>query len=136
MKIIMIVDDDSAGQRLLSYRLKISFNSLPERDKAMPEIIQAEDAKHAWELLTRESINPDMMVIDYKMPGMNGLDLVATIKANLPQLKPEIVLFTDYLPIEEEATKRWGCHFIPKGIGGKGEKEIFRLAAEKGLFTP
>ena len=67
----MIVDDEKDGRELLIYYISLA---LP--DKVMPEFVEAKDASHAWHLLIQDKIAPDLMVIDFQMPGMNGDQLI------------------------------------------------------------
>ena len=76
MKTIMIVDDEKDGRELLIYYIKRLFESLALPDKVMPEFVEAKDASHAWHLLIQDKIAPDLMVIDFQMPGMNGDQLI------------------------------------------------------------
>jgi len=131
MKKIMIVDDEQDIRELLVRYLKMLFNGLKATDKALPEFIEACDASQAWLMLVQEKIIPDLMIVDFQMPGMNGDQLIVKIRDEL-DLRPEIVLHSDHFLAEDRA-QEIGCHFVPKG---GGEKIIFNLALESGIFSP
>jgi DNA-binding NarL/FixJ family response regulator len=74
---IIIVDDD---ENLIS-GLKRSL-----RDKSdVWDIQYAKSAKDAVALLASKKY--DLIVTDYKMPGMDGLDLLIHVKESYPQMK-------------------------------------------------
>jgi len=47
----------------------------------------AEDA-----FVALKSIKPDILIIDYKLPGMNGIELFEAVKADLPADTKSIIL--------------------------------------------
>jgi two-component system chemotaxis response regulator CheY len=50
------------------------------------EITEAEDGQAAWEALEATEEIPDLALIDWNMPRMNGLELVSKIRAE-PRLR-------------------------------------------------
>ena len=131
MKTIMIVDDDQFVRENLIYSIKFFFELLTVSSKVMPEFVEAKNGSQAWYFLTEDKIVPDLMIVDFQMPGMNGDHLIDKIQKEL-ELNSEIAIHSGYFPAEAEA-QRLGCRFIPK-LGG--EKKIFDLALEMGLFVP
>lgn len=82
MKPIWIVDDDPSIRFVLEKALARA--ALPTRSFANPrEVLSALDASGAEA--------PGVLVSDIRMPGGNGLELLATVKQRLPQL-PVIVM--------------------------------------------
>ena len=69
MKVI-IADDDSVSRQLLSGIL----------NKAGHDVLEASDGSEAWELLQKNNAN--MLIIDWMMPGMNGLELCSKVRQN------------------------------------------------------
>ncbi|AMP69698.1 response regulator transcription factor [Ralstonia solanacearum] len=53
---------------------------------------EAKDGREACQLAI--SLIPDLVLTDLSMPGMNGIDMVATIKRRLPQIR--VVVLTVY----------------------------------------
>lgn len=60
------------------------------------DVLLARDGKSALELYEREKQAISLMVIDWRMPGMDGLELVNTIKANNTESIPSIVMVTAF----------------------------------------
>lgn len=60
------------------------------------KVFAAADGEEALGVLGRETV--DVVVLDYKMPGMNGLDMVRAIK----DLKPlvEVIMLTGHANME------------------------------------
>jgi DNA-binding NarL/FixJ family response regulator len=75
--------------------------------------------------------DPQVVVVDYAMPGINGIDTARTIRAERPD--QAIILYTAYLDpdVEREATKA-GVSLCVGKIEGLTtlERDIRRLAGE------
>jgi len=81
----VFIADDSAVVR---ERLKEMLSELPEI-----EIIgQAEDGFQATKLI--EKLNPDVVILDIRMPRGNGIDALQNIKKNNPTIT--VIMLTNY----------------------------------------
>jgi len=67
---VLIVDDDERQRRSIALSLRASHRVF----------VEAADADEALDLATRES--PDIIVTDYHMPGVDGVELVRRLRAN------------------------------------------------------
>jgi DNA-binding NarL/FixJ family response regulator len=75
--------------------------------------------------------NPDVVVMDYKMPGMNGLAAAKAIRAARPE--QSIILYTAYLdPILESQAREAGVAMCVGKVAGLRdlERNIFELARD------
>ncbi len=74
---------------------------------------EAVDGKEALEKVT--TFLPELVFMDIRLPGENGLELTRSIKTSHPNIA--IIILTDYdLPEYREAAGRDGADgFIPKG---------------------
>lgn len=79
MSKILVIDDDSIIRTLLS-------NSL---GKAGYEVLTAADGESGLEIINKDK--PDLVVTDYQMPGMSGIDLITEVLKKQPGL-PVILL--------------------------------------------
>lgn len=72
-----IVIDDSRAMRLILRRIlgQIGF-----------DVVEAEDGQAALDLLAEMEEKPDLALIDWNMPNMNGLEFV-TAARNSPELR-------------------------------------------------
>jgi CheY-like chemotaxis protein len=73
---VLCVDDD-AGMREL-YGAMLGQNGY--------EVIAASDGRHARHVFESKEKQIDAVILDYKMPGMNGLELATWLKQRHPAL--------------------------------------------------
>src|SRR5579871_3462493 len=101
MQTILVVDDES-GVRM---SLEMVFRSLYR-------VISASSSAEALDLLRKES--PQVAILDIKMVGESGLDLLPALKSHDPQL--EVVMLTGYETIDAAklALRRGACDFLSK----------------------
>ena len=70
-KKVFIIEDDAIYSEFLKKNLRVKYK--------IYAYYSAEDA-----ILALKSIVPDVLIIDYKLPGMNGMELYEKVKDNLP----------------------------------------------------
>ena len=58
---------------------------------------------------------PDLIFMDIKLPGENGLDLTAKIKAKYPEVIVIVLTSYDTPEYREAAVKAKANHFLAKG---------------------
>jgi len=101
---ILVVDDEAISRRAIVYAL----------EKARLKSINVEDPEKALQLLTESDF--DLIFLDVDMPGMNGFELCAKLRA-LPQHKKTPVVFVTSLNDFESrtsSTMAGGNDFIGK----------------------
>jgi CheY-like chemotaxis protein len=81
LKLLLIVDDEPVMRRLLREYLKNKY-----------EILEAQDG-HAAVKIAGEN-NPDIVLMDMMMPGMDGLTACYKIKAQDTTAKTRVVILT------------------------------------------
>lgn len=130
----ILVVDDEAGMRLAVSR------ALRERRIALPELetevaFTVETAETGEEALERiADTPPDLVLLDHKMPGMSGLDV-------LDQLAPRrldllVVMITAYATIETAvlATRRGAFDFLAKPFTPRELESVLQKAAARLLL--
>lgn len=85
---ILLAEDDDDIRGLLGQLLESSVESV--------EVIEARSGTEALRLAEERPV--DLLVTDYKMPGMNGIDLVLLLRQSSPQVPA--VLMTAYADME------------------------------------
>jgi NarL family two-component system response regulator LiaR len=116
---ILIVDDQP--------RARQSLRALLSTWPAAGEIREAEDGYEAVRLA--QEMQPDVVLMDVRMPGMDGLQAARIIKSCWPQI--QVVVLTLYGEYEAEALTAGADAFI-----GKGEPPDRLLAALSPLEQP
>ncbi len=97
---ILVVDDEEPIRKFTQQLLR----------GAGYEVHQARDGEHALEVLGNGTCHPDLVLTDYHMPNMTGIELIRQASLQLPGLK--FVLVSGYLDddtrqmVEEELQAR------------------------------
>jgi len=112
---VLIVEDSTIFRTLLKETLQSRF--------PLMEILEAADGEKAMKEIT--ACLPNLVFMDIKLPGENGLDLTAKIKAKYPDVI--VILLTSYDTPEyrEAAVKAKADHFLAKGSSSR--EGILRL---------
>ena len=101
---ILVIDDEQSIRELL--------NTLLHRKGY--DVVLAESGKKGLELFRRE--RPDVMVLDLKMPGMDGLTVLQQVRSLEPK-QPVIILTGAGTAEEEQQVRALGVtEFVEKGF--------------------
>jgi DNA-binding NarL/FixJ family response regulator len=103
------VEDSTIFRTLLKETLQSRFPST--------EIFEAADGEEARRQITTHL--PDLIFMDIKLPGENGLDLTAKIKAEYPQVTVVVLTSYDTPEYREAAAKAKADHFLAKGSSSR-----------------
>ncbi len=99
---VLVVDDEKDFANTLAQRLKM-------RDL---KVGTAYDGEQALSRLKEEE--PDVIVLDLKMPGMHGMEVLEEIKKAYPEMQVIILTGHGTDKDEEEAKRLGGFDFIKK----------------------
>jgi YesN/AraC family two-component response regulator len=105
MYCVLIVEDNPLFRRSLRELITVRFPSVG--------IEEASDGDEALSMI--RNLEPDLIFMDIKLPGKNGLELTKTIKKSNSEI--HVIIFTSYdLPEYREAAMRSGAsYFLTKG---------------------
>jgi two-component system nitrate/nitrite response regulator NarP len=84
VKTILLVDDSPDGRRVVRTFL--------ERDASFKVCGEAGNGPEA--IKQAEALTPDVVLLDFLMPGMNGIDVTNALRRLLP--KTQIAIFSNY----------------------------------------
>jgi len=84
MKVFLVDDSAIIRERLVSMLSEI---------KGVEIVGEAKNAHDALEDI--EKLKPDAVILDIRMPGGNGIDVLEKIKEGRP--KTQVIMFTNYL---------------------------------------
>ncbi len=119
---ILIVEDSTLFRQLLREMLHDRFPSI--------EISEAVDGEEAFRQI--EILHPDVIFMDIRLPGENGLDLTKKIKARHPDII--VIILTGHdLPEYRELSCQYADYFFSKN--SSTTQNIFALV-ESVLPTP
>ncbi len=106
MKTILIAEDNESNYILMTYILKRSY-----------QIVRAHNGREAVEISEKGGI--DLILMDLKMPVMDGLEATCIIKDATPEL-PIIMLTANAFENDRLAAMNAGCDdFLSKPINSK-----------------
>jgi two-component system NtrC family response regulator len=120
---VLLVDDDESLLRVTEHNLA----------RAGFQVTTARDGQEALETFSRQAF--DVVVTDLNMPRMGGMDLIAQIRREAPEL-PVIVL-TAYgtMDVAVDAMRRGARDFIPKPFEREELAKSIRQAIEHRELT-
>jgi two-component system, cell cycle response regulator DivK len=95
-KKILVVDDEPLNMKLFALTL----------NKRGYDVLQASNGFHAFVIANDEL--PDLIVMDVRMPNLNGLQVTRSLKDNNHTRKIPVLIATAFL-IDEEELKESGC---------------------------
>ncbi|MCI0512629.1 response regulator, partial [candidate division KSB1 bacterium] len=109
-----LVVDDELGMRLSVQRALSKYKiTLPDIDDEIGfQVDLAADGEEA--LMKINQLHPDLLLLDYKLPGMSGLDILDQITASESEMVT--IMITAYASIETAVTavKRGAFDFLAK----------------------
>lgn len=124
---VLIVDDHVVVRRGLCSMLA---------DAEDVEIVgEASDSREAIERVTH--LCPDILLLDIRMPGMNGLRLLRCLKEGLPDLKVIILTNYDDEQFLLEAFRAGAYGYLMKNVGREDLLEALRITYQgKRMLSP
>lgn len=123
MEKILIIDDDKLVRRVFSLTLS----------KEGYTILEAENGKAGLQLIKSEY--PDLILTDFQMPGMNGLELIGEInrlKLNIP-----VIMLTGYgdVSLTIKSIQRGAFEFLEKPTKPDILKSTVRKALDAAIMS-
>ena len=120
---ILIVDDEPFNLDLLAQEVReLGYDVERARDGA--------------EALTRtESYRPDLMLLDYMMPGMNGLDVLQEIRRREWDVPVIMITAHGSIDVAVQAMKLGAADFIEKPFEPDHMAVIIRKVLEHGRLA-
>ncbi len=119
---IVVVDDDAENCRALSELLATEgFDPL-----------SFEDGETVWSAMANGQVRPDVMVVDVRMPGLDGVALLKRIKSCFPAVPVVLVsAFADEV-VWAEGLRAGANDVFPKPIHGASLVRALRHAVSGG----
>lgn len=89
---VVVCEDDPIQRRIIAATLRGRFD----------RVLEAGDGQDALDLVAREK--PDLLVVDYRLPGMSGVDVIRALRGQVETAGLPIVMLTAADPGALEAT--------------------------------
>lgn len=123
---ILIVDDYSTMRRIVKNLL---------HDLGYANTVEADDGKSAWALLQAANSNFELVVTDWNMPGMTGLDLLKNIRGDARLAALKVLMVTAEAQRDQiiEAAKSGVNGYIIKPFTAATLKEKLDKIAQRGV---
>ena len=125
----LLIVDDEPGMRMAVQRALRSFTvSLPDVEGEVGFVVhEAATGEEGIEKI--EELNPEILLLDYKLPGISGLEVLEKISEQKRDILT--IMITAYASIETAvtATKRGAFDFLPKPFTPDELKGIIRKVA-------
>jgi len=125
-KKVLVVDDEIHIVHVVAIKLRNNGY----------EVISAENGAEAFQVACEE--NPDIIVTDFQMPAMTGLELVAKLRECEQTKDTPVILLTArnfaISPEEQQGLQISGClskPFSPKELLGNIEDILYRRAVSQ-----
>jgi DNA-binding NarL/FixJ family response regulator len=100
------------------------------------EVLQASTLPEAMTLAGQQTDKLDMILLDLRMPGMNGLAGLTAMRQKCPDV-PVVILSGDVNPdVVRGALQAGAAGFIPKTMRGAAMLNAIRLVQSGGRYVP
>jgi len=117
-KTILIVDDDEGMRDTLRAILKGEYRTLV-----------AASGEAALPLLKREDV--DLMLLDIKLPGIGGFDVLKIVKDNYSLVEVIMISAINEVEVAVQAMKHGAYHYITKEFDYDALRSLVRNASER-----
>jgi DNA-binding NarL/FixJ family response regulator len=108
---VLIVEDDPLFRQIVKEILALAFPA-----------ISVKEAAHGAEALRELDMHrPDLVFMDIKLPGMNGLELTKRIRESYPRM-PVIILTNHDTPQYREVAFQYGADYFISKTSSIGEE--------------
>jgi len=119
---IMVVDDENIVIESIKYIVEKNFD----------DVVVIETARSGREAIEKaEAAKPDLIFMDIRMPGINGIDAIREIKAVYPQVEFVIISACEQFEYAKEAVNLGAVEYLLKPLNRTKIVEIIRQAKQR-----
>lgn len=123
---ILIADDHNLVRDTISLFLEAEGKARVEVASSLDEAIE----------LVAVTSSFDMVMLDFQMPGMQGLEGLTRMLSALPDVPVAVISGSASPQIAQEAIARGASGFLPKTLGAKSMMSAIRLMVAGEVFVP
>jgi two-component system response regulator YesN len=116
---VMVVDDENIVIESIKYIVSKNFEN----------VVVADTARSGREAIEKaETVRPDLVFMDIKMPGINGIEAIKEIKAANPNVRFVIISACEQFEYAKEAVSMGVVEYLMKPVNRTRIIEIIRQA--------
>ena len=123
---ILVADDHDLVRETIAAFLKAEAQAEVHTAGSLPEALDVVAAEGSF----------DLVLLDYNMPGMNGLDGLAEMRAANDDKPVAILSGTSTRTLAEEAIAAGAAGFVPKTLASKSMVSAARFMAAGEIYAP
>lgn len=117
-KTILVVDDDEGMRDTLTAVLKQDYR-----------VLRAATGEAALQLMESEDV--DLMLLDVRLPGINGFEVLKITKENYPYIEVIVISVLKELDAAIEAMRHGAYHYISKDFDFESVRSLVANASER-----
>src|SRR5688500_8880478 len=117
-KTVLVVDDDEGMRDTLTAVLKREYRML-----------RAATGEAALQMMEKEDI--DLMLLDVRLPGINGFEVLKIAKENYPYVEVIVISVLKELDAAIEAMRHGAYHYISKDFELESVRGLLANASER-----
>ena len=122
---VLVVDDLE--------RVRVALVKLLELKKGVEVVGQAKDGIRAVEKI--DLLKPDVILMDWKMPNMDGMDAAKSIKENHPEIGVILFSIHNFEELQHHAHHTYIDEYVTKGIDVDSLIKTIRKVYKKTSLT-
>jgi len=117
-KTLLVVDCDA--------EIRDTLNSIFRQDF---RVLRAATGEAALQMMEKEGV--DLMMLDVRLPGVSGLEVLRIIKENYPFVEVVVISAMQEVDIAIEAMRFGAYHYISKDFDRQGVRSLMTNASER-----
>ena len=121
-KTVLIVDDDEGMRDTLAAVLRRDFR-----------VLKTATGESALQIMEKEDV--DLMMLDVRLPGISGFEVLKIIKENYAYVEVIVISALKELEIAVEAMRHGAYHYISKDFDIEGVRTLVNNASERQDLT-
>ena len=117
-KTVLIVDDDEGMRDTLSAVLRRDFR-----------LLKAATGEAALQIMEKEDV--DLMMLDVRLPGINGFEVLKIVKENYSYIEVIVISALKELDTAVEAMRHGAYHYLSKDFDIESVRTLVKNASER-----
>jgi two-component system, NtrC family, response regulator AtoC len=117
-KTVLVVDDDEGMRETLTAILRREYR-----------VLRTSSGESALQMMEKEDV--DLMLLDVRLPGISGFEVLKIIRENYPSVEVIVISVMKELDAAIEAMRYGAYHFISKDFDSEGLLRLLSNASER-----